>query len=1058
MIITIMSVELFEPSVDKRQARDRSMTRSLGRTLLVCLLALSLATCSDGSDDSASSGGTTTKSVDVGTSDDGKLGSGDALAATDVAADSDTTSGGADTASGGGDALVGHDSSVPPPDAGEVPCKCGDGVCNFALGCEENYANCSADCAKTCGDGVCAPGENPSNCKVDCCGGCGDGLCKGYACGENSTTCAQDCGKACGNQVCGKGENPDTCPEDCKFKACGNQICEGGESPETCPQDCGTACGNCKCEKGEDWQSCPVDCAWCGDGVCSPCDQAKETEQTCAFDCAEKECYPKSTKPQIACSDGNPCTKDVCNKQGKCQHVDAAVDIAVPPTCTDNNVCTLGDLCTGGSCKAGAQAKPCDDGNPCTKDFCDPVDGCGAKALKGKPCDDGDGCTDLDNCQGGVCKGYVKDCNDSKPCTKDSCDKDFGCAHLPLNATPCSDGDACTVNDLCKTGTCKSGAKANCDDNNSCTLDTCDANKGCSSVAKDGNSCSDGNACTKNDGCKGVKCVGSLLSCDDANVCTTESCDKDKGCQYQANTSACDDGDGCTVKDVCKAKKCTAGVKKNCDDSSKCTTDSCAKGDCVHKAIANNNVSCSDGLTCTVGDTCKLGVCQGTSKFGLKTYQISGQYLDEVIALLPRGTDGWWLFGRLQSQGLTKSWDITVIKLDKNFKQLSSATYTGYENNYMTAAAINSKGVMAVVGWQTGTPTEMCLPFIGCKTVPCPDCSYDYMFVRFSAAGKPETGETKASSWKAAFSKHQQFRDVAAMPDDGFVAVGVTAGKSTQRPVLRRFKSATGGSFPSTCASYGPDDAVNDYFNAVKVHKKITGPFGSSYSIYALGGAVEKGVHRGFLQRFSTSCKLSWQAKLADMPVGPGEAIVVRKDGIIQTFGHAKATWTAAVTSSGKVLWTKTYDKHTNVVDARLVTDGSLFVASKNLVRLDTHGNIVWSSLTSGLHINNGLSFDSAGAPIVLGSVQASSGDSALIRFDQWGHSNCSKAGACSDQPLSKCDDKNPCTVDLCSPTSCAKDPVTGNNKCEGAKCSHNNLGDGAVCATGKACKVGKCQ
>ena len=998
---------------------------------------------------------------------------GSATSQGDSNAVSDTVATSADVATSAGDVQhVGSDSK-------EVSCKCGDGLCNFAPGCEENYTSCAADCAKTCGDGACAPGENPSNCKVDCCGGCGDGLCKGYACGENSDNCAKDCGSACGDQVCGKGENPDTCPEDCKFKACGNQICEGGESPDTCPQDCGTACGNCKCESGEDWQSCPVDCAWCGDGVCSPCDLAKETVETCPFDCADKECYPKSPKPQIACSDGNPCTKDVCDKAGKCQYVDATAGLPTPPTCTDADVCTVGDHCSDKSCKAGPNKKPCDDGNPCTTDFCDPVDGCGAKATDGKPCDDGDACTGFDACLASSCKGFAKDCDDDNPCSKDTCNKEYGCVYVPLDATPCSDSDACTVNDLCKQGKCKSGSKANCDDNNVCTLDTCEANKGCSSVAKDGDACSDGNACTKNDACAGSACVGSPVSCDDSNVCTDDSCDKIDGCDHVANGDGCDDGDACTVKDKCAASKCVAGPAKDCSDSNVCTDDSCVNNSCQHKALSQSNVLCNDGLSCTVADLCKLGVCQGTSKYGLKVYSaVAAGNFDDAFTLLPRGNDGWWMFGRKQSQGLLKSWSITASKLDKSFKLLDTASYQGYENNHMHAAAVNSKGAMAVVGWQTGTPTKACL-FGICKVVPCPDCSYDYMFMRFSAAGKPEAGgDPKKSSWQQPYSKHQAFHDVAAMPDDGFVVVGRTDGNKSMEPVIARIGPAPVSSFSPKCKAFfyqgnSSNNTVKDYYNAVAVQVKKSSFLGSSTYVYALGTSVYKGQFRGLLHRYSSSCKVSWQANLAQMPVGEGTKVFVRKDGVVQAFGHPvsqtqaqKHIWAVAVDSSGKLLWSQSYKNFVDAVDGGVVASGTAFVSSKSLVRLDAYGNVVWSSPTTGQVVNRGFGLDSEGAPVVLGgvgapdvpdAVSASSGNSSLIRFGPWGYSSCGLAGNCADQALSKCDDKNPCTADGCGPAKCGKD-ITGAKVCSGAVCKNTSLVDGSPCATGKTCKAGTCQ
>jgi hypothetical protein len=45
---------------------------------------------------------------------------------------------------------------------------CGDGSCNTTINNVENAANCPADCAPTCGNGACDPGESADTCAVDC--------------------------------------------------------------------------------------------------------------------------------------------------------------------------------------------------------------------------------------------------------------------------------------------------------------------------------------------------------------------------------------------------------------------------------------------------------------------------------------------------------------------------------------------------------------------------------------------------------------------------------------------------------------------------------------------------------------------------------------------------------------------------------------------------------------------------------------------------------------------------------------------------------------------------
>ncbi len=172
--------------------------------------------------------------------------------------------------------------------------------------------------------------------------------------------------------------------------------------------------------------------------------------------------------------------------------------------------------------------------------------------------------------------GTAITCTDSDPCTLDACDAVSGCTF----ATP-----------------------ALCDDGNACTADTCTSKVGCVfSVASA--ACSDGMACTT-DACVDGICVGTPTGCSDGNVCTLDSCNPATGnCIHKAGPDgdACDaDGSICTA-DVCKGGTCKVGTKMSCDDGNSCTTDGCdAIGGCTHVAL-------NDGSGCPKG-VCASGVC-----------------------------------------------------------------------------------------------------------------------------------------------------------------------------------------------------------------------------------------------------------------------------------------------------------------------------------------------------------------------------------------------------------------------------------------------------------------
>jgi hypothetical protein len=71
-----------------------------------------------------------------------------------------------------------------------------------------------------------------------------------------------------------------------------------------------------------------------------------------------------------------------------------------------------------------------------------------------------------------------------------------------------------------------------CDDQNPCTDDECNAANGCASTPNDNNTCNDGNECTR-DACVAGQCVSTEISCDDGDLCTTDQCES--GCVVPDN-------------------------------------------------------------------------------------------------------------------------------------------------------------------------------------------------------------------------------------------------------------------------------------------------------------------------------------------------------------------------------------------------------------------------------------------------------------------------------------------------------------------------------------------
>ncbi|MCO4762100.1 MAG: hypothetical protein KC502_11385, partial [Myxococcales bacterium] len=315
---------------------------------------------------------------------------------------------------------------------------------------------------------------------------------------------------------------------------------------------------------------------------------------------ADGKCKPGKG---LACDDGNPCTNDVCDKAKGCSSTKKT------GACEDGNKCTSDDTCKDGWCQAGGLTQ-CDDGNACTADSCAAKTGC-ANVAQAASCNDGNLCTVGDACAKGACvAGKKQSCDDNNDCTADSCDPKLGCKSVTTKAQ-CSDGDVCTIGDVCKGDLCVPGPiEKKCDDKNACTVDLCDPLKGC--VYTDSlNACTDGDACTIGDSCKKGKCIaGSPQQCDDGNPCTNDSCDPKKGCVQPPNSKLCDDGNACTLGDACKAGYCQGGGKtKSCDDNNACTDDFCDPAKGCSQVLTTK--LCNDGDACTVDDACQNGKCKG---------------------------------------------------------------------------------------------------------------------------------------------------------------------------------------------------------------------------------------------------------------------------------------------------------------------------------------------------------------------------------------------------------------------------------------------------------------
>ena len=326
--------------------------------------------------------------------------------------------------------------------------------------------------------------------------------------------------------------------------------------------------------------------------------------------CDANDVCPGGPEPGTPCDDGNAATStDVIQANCTCA---GTLNCTPGAPCNDNNACTTGEVFDANcNCGGGTAVDP-NDNNPCTLDSCDPITGVSNIFQDA----DGDGTCDAnDQCPGGPEPGTA--CNDNDACTTNdviganclcagtfadadndgTCDANDQCPGGPEPGTPCDDGNAATNTDVIQANCTCAGVLgctvgAPCNDNNACTTgEVFDANCNCGGgVAVDPN---DNDPCTL-DSCDPITGVSNVFQ--DAD--NDGTCDANDVCPGGPEPgSACDDGDPCTVNDVVNANCGCAGTFADADNDGTCdANDLCANG-------PEPGTACDDGDLNTINDT-----------------------------------------------------------------------------------------------------------------------------------------------------------------------------------------------------------------------------------------------------------------------------------------------------------------------------------------------------------------------------------------------------------------------------------------------------------------------
>lgn len=182
----------------------------------------------------------------------------------------------------------------------------------------------------------------------------------------------------------------------------------------------------------------------------------------------------------------------------------------------------------------------------------------------------------------------------------------------------CEDLSQCTINDKCSDGECL-GTAISCDDSNICTSDYCSPSTGCAHSAKNNIGCDDNNSCTTVDKCNNKVCAGTPITCTNAPVAT---CNQDNTaittysspgscsggvCSYPTQSTPCPAG---CLNARCIVDPCANVQCLNPPNSCYLPTGTCSGGNCSYSF--DNSATCTDNNLCTV-DTCNQGVCNSVA-------------------------------------------------------------------------------------------------------------------------------------------------------------------------------------------------------------------------------------------------------------------------------------------------------------------------------------------------------------------------------------------------------------------------------------------------------------
>src|SRR5689334_22444195 len=160
-------------------------------------------------------------------------------------------------------------------------------------------------------------------------------------------------------------------------------------------------------------------------------------------------------------------------------------------TTGDDDAPSLPDADLGGDDAGRMDGAPVGDGGfpPPIEETCTP-EGMGSTigdtCETADDCDDGCFCNGTEACSAGTCITGGDPCTDTVECTEEACLEETNtCYRQPVHAM-CEDGDRCNGDEICDPMMgCRPASAPECNDENTCTVDSCDSEMGCVYAPRD---------------------------------------------------------------------------------------------------------------------------------------------------------------------------------------------------------------------------------------------------------------------------------------------------------------------------------------------------------------------------------------------------------------------------------------------------------------------------------------------------------------------------------------------------------------------------------------------